>query len=47
MSSKLIWQISLLARQIWFRATLFCIAAIATALMAIPHRRFSIDFSAA
>ncbi|MNI10924.1 hypothetical protein D3C73_640520 [compost metagenome] len=35
MSSKLIWQISLLARQIWFRATLFCIAAIATALMAI------------
>lgn len=35
MSSKLTWQISLLARQIWFRATLFCIAAIATALMAI------------
>lgn len=35
MSSRLIWSISVLARRIWFRATLFSIAAVATALLAI------------
>lgn len=35
MSSRLIWSISVLARRIWFRATLFSIAAVATALVAI------------
>lgn len=35
MNSKLLWQFSVVARQIWFRASLFCIAAIATALLGI------------
>lgn len=35
MSSRLIWSISVLVRRIWFRATLFSIAAVATALVAI------------
>ncbi len=35
MSSRLIWSISVVARRIWFRATLFSIAAVATALLAI------------
>jgi len=35
MSSRLIWSVSVLARRIWFRATLFSIAAVATALLAI------------
>lgn len=35
MNSRLIWSISVLARRIWFRATLFSIAAVATALLAI------------
>lgn len=35
MSSRLLWQLSVIARRIWFRATLFCIAAVATALVAI------------
>ncbi len=35
MSSRLIWSISVLARRIWFRATLFSLAAVATALLAI------------
>jgi len=36
MSSRLIWSISVLARRIWFRATLFSIAAVATALALAP-----------
>lgn len=35
MNSKLLWQFSVVARQIWFRASLFCIAAIVTALLGI------------
>ncbi len=35
MSSRLIWSFTVLARRIWFRATLFSIAAVATALVAI------------
>jgi len=35
MNSRLIWSISVLARRIWFRATLFSLAAVATALLAI------------
>jgi uncharacterized membrane protein len=35
MSSQLIWSISVLARRIWFRATLFSVAAVVTALLAI------------
>lgn len=35
MSSRLIWSFTVLTRRIWFRATLFSIAAVATALVAI------------
>lgn len=35
MNSRLIWSLTVLARRIWFRATLFSIAAVATALVAI------------
>jgi len=35
MNSRLIWSFTVLARRIWFRATLFSVAAVATALVAI------------
>jgi uncharacterized membrane protein len=35
MTSRLIWQLSRVARRIWFRATLFSILAVLTALVAI------------
>lgn len=35
MSSKWVWLVSVVARRIWFRATLFSIAAVLTALVSI------------
>lgn len=35
MTSRWFWLLSLLTRKIWFRASLFCVAAVATALIAI------------
>jgi uncharacterized membrane protein len=35
MTSRMVWRLRQLTRRIWFRATLFSLAAVATALVAV------------